>query len=109
LRSPVVGWPVVSIEELAALDASATLGREYFLGVRSMKLDTKPSTTPATRRGLIVGAGVAGAAVVAAKVMPGSAVATSTAASAVKPAVDTAAGGYQLTQHVLRYYETTRA
>ena len=74
-----------------------------------MKLDTTPhATTPATRRGLVIGAGVAGAAALAAKVMPGQAVATAAAATAAKPAVDTA-GGYQLTQHVLRYYETTRA
>ena len=74
-----------------------------------MKLDTKPLTTaPATRRGLVIGAGVAGAAALAVKVMPGQAVATPVVATAAKPALDTA-GGYQLTQHVLRYYETTRA
>jgi len=76
-----------------------------------MKLDTTTPRggTPATRRGLIAGAGVAGAAALAVKVIPGQAVATTAAATAAaKPAVDTA-GGYQLTQHVLRYYETTRA
>jgi len=74
-----------------------------------MKLDTTPPTTaPTTRRGLVIGAGVAGAAALAVKVMPGQAVAPSAVAAAAKPAVDTA-GGYQLTQHVLRYYETTRA
>ena len=75
-----------------------------------MKLDTKSptATTPATRRGLVIGAGVAGAAALAVKVMPGQAVATTAVATVAKPAVDTA-GGYQLTQHVLRYYETTRA
>ena len=82
-----------------------------------MKIDarsrnaTPPTTTPATRRGLIVGAGVAGAAAVAAKVLISGSqpqvVATATAAGA-KPEVAGAAG-YQLTQHVLRYYETTRA
>ena len=73
-----------------------------------MKLDTTPIHTPTTRRGLVIGAGVAGAAALAVKVMPGQAVATTAAATVAKPAVD-AAGGYQLTQHVLRYYETTRA
>lgn len=75
-----------------------------------MKLDTAHlATTPATRRGLVIGAGVAGAAALAVKAVPGQAVATTAAAAAAaKPAVDTA-GGYQLTQHVLRYYETTRA
>jgi len=68
-----------------------------------------PPTTPTTRRGLVIGAGVAGAAAVAAKVlMPGDP-ATGTAApvAGAKPAVAGAAG-YQLTQHVPRYYETTR-
>ena len=74
-----------------------------------MKLDTTPpSTPPTTRRGLVIGAGVAGAAALAVKVVPGQAVATTAVATAAKPAVDTT-GGYQLTQHVLRYYETTRA
>ena len=74
-----------------------------------MKLDTTPhNTPPTTRRGLVIGAGVAGAAVLAVKVMPGQTVATTAVATAAKAAVDTA-GGYQLTQHVLRYYETTRA
>jgi len=75
-----------------------------------MKLDTKSptATMPATRRGLVVGAGIAGAAALAVKVMPGQAVATTAATTVAKTAVDTA-GGYQLTQHVLRYYETTRA
>ena len=74
-----------------------------------MKLDTTtPAIPPATRRGLVIGAGVAGAAALAVKVMPGQAVATSPVAAAAKPAVDTA-GGYQRTQHVLRDDETTRA
>jgi len=73
-----------------------------------MKLDTTSPTATTSRRGLVIGAGVAGAAALAVKVVPGQAVATTAAASAAKPAVDTA-GGYQLTQHVLRYYETTRA
>ena len=72
-----------------------------------MKLDTSPIQTPATRRGLVIGAGVAGAAALAVKVVPGQKVATTAVATAAKAAVDTT-GGYQLTQHVLRYYETTR-
>ena len=73
-----------------------------------MKLDTTPPTTPTTRRGLVIGAGIAGAAALAVKALPGQTVAATAVAAAAKPAVDTA-GGYQLTQHVLRYYETTRA
>jgi hypothetical protein len=58
------------------------------------------------RRGLLLGAGVAGAAVVAAKALPGSA-APEAVQAAAKPVLDPA-GGYQLTPHVLRYYETTK-
>jgi hypothetical protein len=64
-------------------------------------------TNPALkRRGLLLGAGAAGAAVLAAKALPGTA-ATEVVEAAAKPALDTA-GGYQLTPHVLRYYETTK-
>ena len=65
-----------------------------------------PNTSPLKRRGLLIGAGAAGAAVVAAKALPGS-TAAEVAQAAAKPALDTA-GGYQLTPHVLRYYETTK-
>ena len=65
------------------------------------------AANPLKRRGLLIGAGAAGAAALAVKVMPGAAP-VATAAVAAKTAVDTA-GGYQLTPHVLRYYETARA
>ncbi len=69
---------------------------------------TNAAATPLKRRGLLIGAGAAGAAVLAAKALPGAApVATATAVTA-KTAIDTR-GGYQVTDHVLRYYETTRA
>ena len=51
------------------------------------------------RRGLLVGAGVAGAAAVAAGGLH----------RAVVAEVGAAAPGYRLTPHVLRYYETTKA
>jgi hypothetical protein len=62
--------------------------------------------SPLKRRGLLLGAGVAGAAVVAAKALPGS-TAADVVEAAAKPVLDPA-GGYQLTPHVLRYYETTK-
>ncbi|HMC17226.1 MAG TPA: formate dehydrogenase [Albitalea sp.] len=65
-----------------------------------------PNASPLKRRGLLLGAAAAGAAVVAAKALPGGAAAEVVEAAA-KPALDTA-GGYQLTPHVLRYYETTK-
>jgi hypothetical protein len=62
---------------------------------------------PLKRRGLLLGAGAAGAAALAVKVMPGAAP-VATAAVAAKKLVDPS-GGYQVTPHVLRYYETTRS
>lgn len=69
---------------------------------------SSPTTAPQPlrRRGLLVGVGVAGAAALAVKTLPGTAPAA-TATVASKAVVDSA-GGYQLTQHVLRYYETAR-
>ena len=63
-----------------------------------------------SRRSLLVGVGVAGAAAIAVKALPGSAPeALATAAvGAAKVAPDTS-GGYRLTAHVRRYYETTQA
>ena len=63
---------------------------------------------PLKRRGLIIGAGAAGAAALAVKALPGAAP-VAPVALAAKTAVDTATGGYQVTPHVLRYYETARA
>ena len=62
---------------------------------------------PLGRRGLLVGAGVAGAAALAVKALPGTEPAA--AAAVTTHAVVGSAGGYRLSAHVLRYYETTRA
>lgn len=62
---------------------------------------------PMKRRGLLLGAGVAGAAVLVVKALPSSAPVVAPV-QAVAAAVDTT-GGYQVTPHVLRYYETTRS
>ena len=69
----------------------------------------KSSTTagPLKRRGLLIGAGAAGAAVLAVKALPGTASVAPTTLAA-KTLVDTS-GGYQVTAHVRRYYETTRS
>lgn len=60
---------------------------------------------PSRRRSLLLGAGAAGAAVIAAKTLP---IAPVEAAAPTAKAAPEAGGGYQLTQHVLRYYETTK-
>jgi hypothetical protein len=66
------------------------------------------AANPLKRRGLLIGAGAVGATVLAAKALPGAAPVATTTALAAKKAIDTS-GGYQVTDHVLRYYETTRA
>lgn len=63
--------------------------------------------SPLKRRGLLLGVGAAGAAALAVKVMPGAAP-VATVVVAAKKVIDPA-GGYQVTPHVLRYYETTRS
>ena len=74
---------------------------------QSRDQDPKVSPRPLKRRGLLVGAGAAGAAVLAVKALPGVAPAAAPVVTAAK-VVDTS-GGYQVTPHVLRYYETTRS
>ncbi len=66
---------------------------------------TEPSTL--NRRHVFAGAGVAGAAAVAAALLPRGAKPAAPAAGAAALATQ-AAGGYQVTEHVLHYYRTTR-
>jgi hypothetical protein len=73
----------------------------------STHLDSaKPGQNPTARRAVLLGAGAAGAAAIAAKTLPGAS-ADVAAAVAAKP-VPEGIGGYQLTPHVLRYYETAK-
>ena len=67
----------------------------------------RPEPAPLPRRALLAGAGAAGAAVVAAKLLP-AAPPVAEAAAAPKSVPDTS-GGYRLSEHVKRYYATTRA
>lgn len=62
---------------------------------------------PLGRRSLLVGAGVAGVAAVAAQVLHRASVDAPLASAATKAAPE--GEGYRLTPHVLRYYETTKA
>lgn len=57
-----------------------------------------------SRRTVFAGAGVAGAAAAVTAVLPG-AVATTAPVAAVTSA---STGGYELTEHVKRYYQTAR-
>jgi hypothetical protein len=71
-----------------------------------MKENTKLPTGPAVpRRGLLIGAGVAGATVLAASKFGATAPA---AVEAATSAVGDAPSGYRLTAHVQRYYQTTK-
>ncbi|MDO9094132.1 MAG: formate dehydrogenase [Rubrivivax sp.] len=63
------------------------------------------AAAPLSRRTLFAGAGAAGALAAAAAVLPLSQQATPVVAAL---APDAATGGYQLTEHVLRYYQTAR-
>jgi hypothetical protein len=63
-----------------------------------------PDAGPLTRRRLFAGAGVAGAAVAVASMLP----AAKTQAPAVASAEPAAGAGYRLTEHVRRYYQTAR-
>jgi len=58
------------------------------------------------RRSLVVGAGVAGAAALAVAALHRQSIAPQVAAA--KPKAEPG-DGYQVTPHVLRYYETTRS
>ncbi|MBA3772033.1 MAG: formate dehydrogenase [Ramlibacter sp.] len=58
-----------------------------------------------SRRTLFAGAGTAGAVVAAATLLPGVVQRTDSAPEAKQP--PDKGGGYQLTEHVKRYYKTT--
>ena len=66
----------------------------------------KPDNAPVSRRRLFAGAGTASALAAVATVLPLQREA-GLAAAAPKPAAE-AGGGYQLTAHVQRYYQTTK-
>ena len=81
-------------------------------------MNNKPATTsaqpapsappsPLSRRRLFAGAGTAGALAAAATVLPLGRPAEPLA-QATPPAAPEAGGGYQLTAHVQRYYQTAK-
>lgn len=67
----------------------------------------KPNKSPVSRRRLFAGAGTAGALAAVASVLPLQQGADLTAVATPKPAPE-AGGGYQLTAHVQRYYQTAK-
>ena len=67
----------------------------------------KTTTSQLSRRRVFAGAGTVGALAAAAAVLPLARPAGEQTAKAPKATPD-ADGGYQLTEHVKRYYETTK-
>ena len=81
---------------------------KFFRSKREVPVpDPSLSSAPIDRRNLVVGAGVAGAAAIAAAVLHRQVGAATERVAATPPAG--AESGYQVTPHVLRYYETTRS
>jgi hypothetical protein len=69
---------------------------------------SKQSSSPVSRRTALAGAGTAGALAAAAALLPMGKPAAD-AAVAARPQTDAEpTGGYQLTEHVKRYYRTAR-
>jgi len=64
-----------------------------------------PSTNTISRRTVFAGAGVVGAVAAVAATLPGTKPAPPLARAPEASATD---GGYQLTEHVKRYYQTAR-
>lgn len=70
-----------------------------------MEKDTTSTETTASRRGFFMGAAAAGAAAAAVSALPG--LDASSAENKLPPAPENG-GGYSLSEHVKRYYQTTR-
>ncbi len=67
-------------------------------------MDSQPKPS---RRGFFFGAAAAGAAAAAVVALPGVSSAPEVAVETLKPAPENG-GGYSLSEHVKRYYKTTR-
>jgi cysteine synthase len=76
-------------------------------GCVAKEITMKSNEAQWSRRNVVAGAGTVGALAAAAAVLPGKAPEPQAVATKVAGAPE-AKEGYQLTPHVLRYYETTR-
>lgn len=70
-----------------------------------MKKDTPTTPSTPSRRGFFMGAAAAGAAAAAVTALPGL---EAPAADNTLPPAPENGGGYSLSEHVKRYYQTTR-
>jgi hypothetical protein len=73
-----------------------------------MNASSKKDDTRLSRRHAVAGAGAVGALAAAAAALPLVQRDAGTSVAAAAPGGETGKTGYQVTQHVLRYYETTR-
>lgn len=80
---------------------------KFFLN-QARTLKAAPDSSRVDRRGVVVGAGVAGAAALAAAALHGR-IAATPPVQGEKVGGAASEAGYRETEHVLRYYETTRA
>ena len=69
---------------------------------------SKSESNPLSRRRLFAGVGTAGALVAAAAVLPRQLQPVGQVAAALPKPLPETGGGYQLTAHVQRYYQTTK-
>lgn len=65
-------------------------------------------SSPLSRRTVFAGVGTVGALAAVAAVLPGAPDLLPKAQAGLPSATPDQGGGYQVTQHVLRYYQTTR-
>jgi hypothetical protein len=87
-----------------------SLAGGHVRGYSRLEKETQAMSQPQaklTRRTLFAGAGTAGAIAAAATVVPHLVQQEQAAPADLKPAPEKG-GGYQLTDHVKRYYQTTR-
>lgn len=73
-----------------------------------MNASSKTQDTRLSRRHAVAGAGAVGALAAAAAALPLVRPEAGTGVADAVPQADGGKPGYQVTQHVLRYYETTR-
>jgi hypothetical protein len=80
-------------------------GKETLMNKSLITAPTDHAAGPLSRRTLFAGAGTAGVLAAAAALLPKAPPPVLAAASAAPAPAD---GGYQLTEHVQRYYQTAR-
>ena len=81
------------------------IGNNWYAALHAEEIDMKQTQAPLSRRTLFAGAGTAGALAAVASLLP--AAPEIAPVQAAKPAPEKG-GGYHLSEHVQRYFKTTR-